>query len=197
MNIMVLDTETTGLKQELGHKIIEIALLTYDLDSEKLIDTWVQRIDPQMPIDPGAQAVHGIAYTDLVGCPDWKDVADEISRRMAGVNLLVAHNMGFDGPFIGNELARVGVMVPDVFSFCTMTNARWACPDGKLPKLMELAFSLGVEYDKSKAHAAEYDVLVTAECFFKGLKRGFYEMPTELKSIDEFKNCYDDMKVAA
>jgi DNA polymerase-3 subunit epsilon len=197
MNIIVLDTETTGLKQEAGHKIIEIALLTYDLDSEKLIDTWVQRFDPQMPIDPGAQAVHGIAYSDLAGCPTWEDMAQEISDRMTKGNLLVAHNMSFDGPFIGCELQRVGVDVPDVHSFCTMENARWACPDGKMPKLLELAFALGVEYDKGKAHAAEYDVLVTAECFFRGLKRGFYELPKEARGAADFKNCYDDMKVAA
>jgi len=177
VEFIVLDTETTGLHQEKGHRIIEIALLRYDLESRKLLDSWVKRIDPERPIDPGAQEVHGIAYEDLVGCPKWDELANEISLRMNSCDLLVAHNMGFDGPFIGLELSRVGIMVPQTDTFCTMVNARWACPDGKLPKLAEVAFALQVPYDASAAHAASYDVSVTAECLFRGLERGFYQLP--------------------
>lgn len=180
MRVIGLDIETTGLEQSQGHRIIEIALLTYDFATRTLIDAWVQRIDPQRAIDPKAQEVHGIAYSDLMGDPYWSDVADEISRRMSSADLLVAHNMSFDGPFIAAELNRVGVMVPDVPSICTMENARWACPDGKLPRLGELCFALGTDYDKAKAHAAQYDVDVMMDCFFKGLNRGFYELPKEL-----------------
>lgn len=197
MKIIGLDTETTGLKQEAGHRIIEIAFLTYDLDTRQCIDSWVQRIDPQRAIDPGAQEVHGIAYTDLSGMPVWDDVAPEIARRMGEADLLVAHNMGFDGPFIAAELMRVGQAIPDVCSLCTMEGARWACPDGKLPKLGELCFALNVPYDPSKAHGAEYDVSVMMDCFFRGLERGFYELPKCLRSVADFKNCHDaELKAA-
>ena len=191
MKIIGLDTETTGLEQEKGHRIIEIALLTYDLATGKLEDTWVQRIDPERSIDPGAQAVHGIGYDDLVGMPKWDDVASEIARRLGTAELLVAHNMGFDGPFIAAELLRAGFEVPNVHSLCTMENGRWACPDGKSPRLGELCFALGVDYDTSKAHGAEYDVDVTMQCFFRGLERGFYELPKELRSMGGFHNCHD------
>lgn len=197
MKIIGLDTETTGLKQETGHRIIEIAFLTYDLDTRQCIDSWVQRIDPQRAIDPAAQEVHGIAYTDLSGMPIWDDVAPEIARRMGEVDLLVAHNMGFDGPFIAAELMRVGQAIPDVYSLCTMESARWACPDGKLPRLGELCFALGVDYDKEKAHSASYDVEVMMSCFFKGLDRGFYELPKAVRSPDSFKNCHDNPLLAA
>lgn len=190
--VIVLDTETTGLEQEKGHRIIELALLTYDLDTEELLDTWVQRFDPQRPIDAGAQNVHGISYEELVGEPTWEEMAEEISNRMSEGNLLIAHNMGFDGPFIAGELIRVGAFVPNVPSVCTMENARWSTADGKLPKLGELCFALGVVYDASKAHGAQYDVSVTAACFFAGLKRGFYEPPNGVKVMGEFNNCYAD-----
>ncbi len=197
MRIIGLDTETTGLEQEKGHRIIEIALLTYDLDSRALIDKWVQRIDPERSIDPGAQAAHGISYSELVGQPKWEDVAEEVARRLSTAELLVAHNMGFDGPFIGAELHRVGQEVPDVHSLCTMENARWACPDGKLPRLGELCFAMGVDYDPAKAHAAEYDVNVMMDCFFRGLERGFYQLPKELRGMSGFKNCHDAPAVPA
>jgi len=177
MKCVGVDVETTGLKQEDGHRIIEIALLTYDLETEELVDQWIQRINPQRPIDAKAQEVHGISFSDVSACPTWEDLAEEISKRMSVADLLVAHNMDFDGPFIGLELARVGAPVPDVNSLCTMANARWACPDGKNPKLGELCWALGIEYDTAKAHGAKYDVSVMMACFFAGLKRGFYKLP--------------------
>ena len=63
--IIGIDLETTGLNQEDGHRIIEIALLSYDSDTQELTDKWIQRFDPERPIDAAAQAVHGIAYSDL------------------------------------------------------------------------------------------------------------------------------------
>lgn len=53
--ILGVDTETTGLEVDNGDKIIEIALIKYDLDGAKL-EEFVQRIDPERNIDPKAQA---------------------------------------------------------------------------------------------------------------------------------------------
>ena len=175
--ITCADTETTGLHQEKGDKIIEIALLTYDLDTRSLVNRYVQRIDPDRPIDPAAQAVHGISYEMLMGCPKWEDVADEAHRIISGSKCLIAHNLAFDAPFIAGEMLRVGKTVPLVNSFCTMDNGRWATFNGKSPKLGELCFALGVDYDPTAAHAADYDTEVLAECLFKGIDRGFYKLP--------------------
>lgn len=177
MLITGLDLETTGIEQADGHRIIEVALLTYDAKTRKLVDSYIQRIDPERAISAGAQDVHGISYEELVGCPKWADVAPEVKKRLDAVDVMVAHNMGFDGPFVGAELLRVGIDLPDVHPFCTMADARWACPDGKYPKLGELCFALGVEYDPSKAHGASYDTEVMMECFWRGLDRGFYTLP--------------------
>jgi hypothetical protein len=78
-----------------------------------------------------------------------------------------------------------------------MENARWACPDGKLPRLGELFFALGVSYERAKAHAAEYDIEVTMACLFRGLDRGFYQLPKTLRSMTGFKNCHDAPGVPA
>lgn len=181
--VTTLDTETTGIDQTKGHRIIEVALMTYDFASRKLVDKYVQRIDPERSIDAAAQAVHGIAYSELVGMPKWPAVAPEVSKRMSATNLAIAHNMGFDGPFIGGELLRIGMPVPDMSVLCTMENGRWATFDGKLPKLQELCMALGVPYDPALAHAADYDVAVTMECFWRGLDRGFYQLPEHLKGL--------------
>ena len=177
MKIIGLDTETTDVDADAGARIIELALLTYDLDSRALVERWVQRFDPECPIAPKAQEVHGIAYSDLVGQPKFGALAGEVSIRLAGASLVVAHNMAFDAPFIAAELNRCGAHLPSVETLCTMEGGRWACFDGKSPKLGELCFALGVPYDPAKAHGAGYDVEVMMACFFKGLDRGFFELP--------------------
>lgn len=175
--ITCIDTETTGVDQQKGDKIIEIALLDFELESRMLARRYVQRINPDRPIDPSAQAVHGISNEMLIGCPKWEDVVDEIHDQISNSSLLVAHNFKFDGPFIAGELLRVGKTVPSIDSFCTMENGRWATFNGKLPKLAELCSVLGVNYNPDEAHAADYDTEVLAECLFKGMDRGFFKLP--------------------
>ena len=171
-----LDIESTGLEQAEGHRIIEICLVHYDYDTKKPIGEFKARIDPARPIDAKAQAVHGIAYTDLVGCPQWENVAGAVRAELERSDLWIAHNANFDIPFITGEMNRVGLLMPAVPSFCTMENGRWACFDGKAPKLQELCFALGVPYDPSLAHAAEYDVQRMMACFWAGQERGFYSV---------------------
>lgn len=181
-----LDIETTGLEQEKGHRIIEIAVLPYLYDEATGTVTpkgkFVQRINPQRAIDPGAQAVHGICYEDLAYSPTWEEVAPKVVRLMSACDLLVAHNgNGFDLPFIAAELLRIGQPIPDVEVVDTMVQGRWATPMGKLPNLGEFCFATGVDYDKEKAHAAEYDVSVMMEGFFVALRKGFIQLPTKMK----------------
>jgi DNA polymerase III subunit epsilon len=183
MKVVGVDIETTGLDQAKGHRIIEIAMITAEVDfakygEVKVVESYVQQVNPLRGIDPEAEAVHKIPLSSLLDKPHWEDVAPQIAERIRTANVLVAHNMAFDGPFIAAELMRIGIMPPVVPVFCTMENARWATGPGKLPKLSELAWSLGVDYDHKKAHAAEYDVLVTLQCLRNGGYRNLYQIPT-------------------
>jgi DNA polymerase-3 subunit epsilon len=176
-----IDLETTGLKQEDGHRIVEIALAMYDtkngIDFRKLGKTWTQRINPMRTIDAGAQQVHGIAITDLKGCPEWREVAAKINKLISACDVMVAHNAGFDMPFLALELVRAGFDMPEFDYFCTMENGRQATSMGKLPSLAELAWAFGLYYDPSEAHAASYDIDLTMSCFFLGLEQGVFSVP--------------------
>lgn len=176
MIIAGIDTETTGLDVTAGHRIIEIAIIRYDFDTKQKISEYVQRIDPKRPIDAKAQAVHHISEAELVGMPTWDQVAARVKQELESSDMLVAHNMGFDAPFIVCELQRVGQDLTRADLFCTMEGARWATFDGKLPKLQELCNALGVPYDPAKAHAAQYDVERMMDCFFRGVARGRYNV---------------------
>lgn len=173
----VLDTETTGLDPNEGHKIIEVALLRFDIKTCKLIDKLVERFDPQRPIDAKAQEVHKISYTMLAGKPLFAALAPAMKAQIEKGDFIIAHNMPFDAKFMAAEFTLSGIALPNVPSLDTM-NARWATYNGKSPNLGELCFALGVPYDPDLAHGAEYDTTVTAHCFLEGLKRGFYQLPT-------------------
>lgn len=169
-----LDIETSGLEQPLGHRIMEIAVGFYD-ETGKRLGAWEQRVNPERPVDPKAQEVHGIAFTDVADCPVWSEVAPKVVKLLSKAQVVVAHNgVGFDMPFVTAELERVGLAMPEVKVIDTMLEGRWATPLGKLPNLGELCFATGVHYDKAKAHGAMYDIDVMMQAYFVGFKKGFF-----------------------
>lgn len=180
MQILVgIDTETTGLKQEDGDRLVEVACVkaTWDGSVITTVDTWVHRINPERIIPDVVINIHGITNAMVAGCPNWKTLAPSFLEFIKGANYLVAHNANFDGPFLAGELIRVGHMPPATPMFCTAANGRWATPDGKVPKLQELSFACGFEYDLTKAHGALYDIELTMQCLAQGLSYGAYQLP--------------------
>lgn len=181
MTIVVgIDIETTGIKQEDGHRMVEFGAVIYDLDSQKKLGKFIQRINPQRPIDPKAQAVHGISFESLSKMPTLEDIGPKIVKVLNIADFFVAHNgEGFDIPFIRNELFRVGLNVNQKPLVDTMLQGRWACAMGKSPRLSELCFACAVDYDSEQAHGAEYDISVMMKAFFIGHEKGFFKIKSE------------------
>jgi len=175
-----LDLETTGLKQEDGERIVEICMISYDLESATEIARYEKRINPKKRIEAKAELIHGISLSELMTEPVWSDVVGEIGEVIESSDILIAHNMDFDGPFLAGEMIRGGHDVPDVKSFCTMESGRWATATGKKPSLRELCFACDVKYNVAEAHAATYDTRKMMDCFFYARNRGFYQDFNEL-----------------
>jgi DNA polymerase-3 subunit epsilon len=189
MIIAGVDLETSGLNEP-EHRIIEVAVLLYEYDPRAAtsgnplpyplpFETKTWRIDPKRNIDAKALAVHGITSNDLIGKPHWETVGIEVADMLDRADVAVAHNgMEFDFDFMIREWERCGHKLPEFLPMDTMLDGRWATPMGTVPNLGALCFACGVEYDPSKAHGATYDVAVMMECFFYGLHRGVFTMPT-------------------
>ncbi len=64
MRQIVLDTETTGLEPDLGHRIIEIGCVEL-MNRRPTGRTFHKYLNPEREIDEGALAVHGISRADL------------------------------------------------------------------------------------------------------------------------------------
>lgn len=175
-----LDLETSGLSQVDGHRVIEVAVVIYSLETRAMRGRFETRLNPQRGIDAKAQEIHGISYESLIGKPLWEEVAPKLSLLLSKCPYVVAHNgLGFDAPFLWGEFLRAGVALPEVRIVDTMLQARWATPDGSIPNLKALCFACGVPYDPDKAHGASYDTEVMMACFFSQLDAGFFTLPTE------------------
>lgn len=175
-----IDLETTGIDHSKGERIIEISLAKADTDNWGTPDapTWDQydrRCNPRRAIQPGATKVHHITDDMVADEPYFEDIADEILTFIEGTDVLIAHNMGFDGPFLASELGRISKdIVGTPVLFCTMENGRWATASGKFPNLGELCFACSIPYDPEAAHAASYDTDRMMRCLQVGIANGWY-----------------------
>lgn len=171
------DTETTGL-QPGDHRFVEFAILTYELETETLVDTYVTKIDPQRSIPAEVQRIHGISSADVEGCPTWDQVAPEVRKRLEAAAFTVAHNgEGFDVPFVNYELARMRLAPLSRPLLDTMLHGRFATPNGAVPNLGLFCAALGIDYDPSQAHRAEYDVDVMMRAFFNARRWQAFKDP--------------------
>lgn len=185
LTLTIGDIETTGLKQEEGHRIIEVAFSVWSFNKvtkerRQLGKTWQQRVNPERTIDPGAEAVHGISLAMLRGAPKWADVAPTVNKILTASRLFIAHNASFDAPFLALELIRAGFKMPNFDVFCTMDGGRLATGYGKVPNLGELAYACGIPYDPDAAHSAAYDTDILAQCYWAGVDLKLFKQPDEL-----------------
>jgi DNA polymerase-3 subunit epsilon len=107
MREVVLDTETTGLDPEAGHRIVEIACL--ELQNHLPTGKSFQRyLNPARDMPADALAVHGLTEEFLAQQPLFAAVAGEFLAFIGDARLII-HNAEFDLKFVNAELARVSL----------------------------------------------------------------------------------------
>ncbi|MCC7305042.1 MAG: DNA polymerase III subunit epsilon, partial [Alphaproteobacteria bacterium] len=106
MREIVLDTETTGMDPEEGHKIVEIGCveLINHIPTGKTLQFY---INPERDVPPEATAVHGLTNAFLAGKPVFSQVYAEFVEFIGDAKLVI-HNAEFDMKFINAELRNVG-----------------------------------------------------------------------------------------
>ena len=149
--VVVLDTETTGLDQS-REQIIELAMLCVDVDNASGLPVGSVQVydgleDPGKPIPAEVVAITGIHDADVQG-----QALDEarILALLERVGLVIAHNAGFDRPFVERRLPRFA----NVPWACSFADIGWKAQGRGSAKLESLAQAQGWFYD---AHRAEVD----------------------------------------
>lgn len=97
---VVLDSETTGLKDPIG--FVEVAVT--DSDGNALLETTVR---PKLPIEPGAAKVHGYTEEKLEDAPTFKEIYPELLDAISGRRIVV-YNASYDRKVFDAEVGMLG-----------------------------------------------------------------------------------------
>lgn len=166
MRQIVLDTETTGLSIEQGHRIIEVGCL--EIVDRRLTGREFHRfLNPDRDIDEGAEAVHGISRADLENQPRFHEIVDELLGFLGGAEI-VAHNADFDIGFLDHELRLMEHPKPAIGEHATVLDtlslARELHP-GQRNSLDALCKRYDVDASKRDVHGALIDAELLARVY--------------------------------
>ncbi len=166
MRQIVLDTETTGLEPEAGHRIIEIGCV--ELVNRRVTQNSFHRyVNPQRASDQAALEVHGIDDASLVSQPLFTEIAHDFLEFVEGAQLVI-HNADFDVSFINHEFARADDLPADLRDRCeildTLALARRLHP-GQRNNLDALAKRYHVDISKRELHGALLDAQILADVY--------------------------------
>lgn len=105
MREIVLDTETTGLSIETGHRIIEIGCVEL-MNRIPTGTVFHQYLNPERDIPYHSFKIHGISEEFVQDKPLFSDIASAFLDFISD-DVLVIHNAAFDIKFLNMELGRV------------------------------------------------------------------------------------------
>lgn len=162
---VVLDTETTGLSPQDGHRIVEIGALELvnHVPSKRSFHVY---LNPEREVPREAEAVHGLSTAFLAGKPLFKDVAADFLEFLQD-SPLVIHNASFDMEFLNHELARIGRDALDMARVTdTLQLARRKHP--MAPNSLDaLCKRYGVDLARRGKHGALLDSELLAEVYLE------------------------------
>lgn len=163
---IVLDTETTGLSTEQGHRIIEIGCL--ELVKRRITgNTFHRYINPDREIERGAEQVHGISTAFLADKPFFVSIVKEFMQFVEGAELII-HNAPFDVAFINYELSLLRKGYSPITEYCgvidTLTIARQKHP-GQHNSLDALCRRYSVDNSNRNLHGALLDAELLAQVY--------------------------------
>jgi DNA polymerase-3 subunit epsilon len=166
MRQIVLDTETTGLDPQAGHRIIELGCVEL-IDRRLTGNNFHRYLQPDRAVDAGAAEVHGLTNDFLADQPRFPEVAEDFLRFVEGAELII-HNAAFDLAFIDHELARWRDAAPRLGDLCEVTDtlamARRLHP-GQRNSLDALCKRYAVNNRHRDLHGALLDAEILADVY--------------------------------
>lgn len=165
MREIVLDTETTGLKPEEGHRIVELGAVEL-FNKMPTGNSFHRYFNPQRDMPKEAEAVHGLSTDFLKDKPLFKASVDEF-LAFAGDAPLVIHNAAFDMKFINSEFKTLNLpAIPWDRVIDTLQLARVKFPAGP-NSLDALCRRFGVDNSSRVRHGALLDAELLAEVYLE------------------------------
>ncbi len=166
MRQIVLDTETTGLDPQQGHRVIEIGCV--EIENRRLTGKHFHcYLNPDRDIDEAAVEVHGITREFLADKPRFAKIEAEFMEFVSGAELVI-HNAPFDIGFLNAELKRNKSSIKSMDVVCsvldTLQLAREKHP-GQRNNLDALCKRYGVDNTQRDLHGALLDAEILADVY--------------------------------
>lgn len=186
MRHVILDTETTGLDPNDGHRLVEVGCV--EMINRQLTGRHFHYyVNPERDSDEGALRVHGLTTEFLSDKPLFKEIAQDLLDFIDGATVLI-HNAPFDCKFINAELAAANL--PAMNTVCqiedTLMMAKSMFP-GKRNNLDALCERLGVSNSHRVLHGALLDSEILAEVYL-AMTRGQETLAMELSVSEDLAN---------
>ena len=166
MRQVVLDTETTGLDIQLGHRIIEIGCV--EIVDRRITKRYFHKyINPGREIDKGAMDVHGLTNEFLSDKPIFSSILGAFLEFIEDSELII-HNAAFDLGFLENEI-KIAHSEPELlrnkFPVIDSLELARAKHPGQKNSLDALCKRYGVDNSQRQLHGALLDAEILAEVY--------------------------------
>lgn len=163
---LVVDTETTGLDPDQGHRVIEIGCVEL-INRKRTHNDRRWYINPEREIDAGAFEVHGISAEFLADKPVFDSIAEELAEYLRGAELII-HNAPFDVAFLNAEFDLTRLVSDRIEQMCTvfdtLVHARKVHP-GSRNSLDALCKRYFVDNTERTLHGALLDAEILSDVY--------------------------------
>lgn len=170
--LLILDTETTGLRVGDGHRLTELACVEM-IDGSLTGKQYHQYINPERELDAEAQKISGLTWSFLKQYPTFGQIAQDF-LSFVEEDQLVIHNAAFDMGFINYQLAMERYSkIEKTRIIDTLPLARAKFP-GKANNLDALCERFGINLSGRSFHGALIDAQLLARVYLEltgGLQR--------------------------
>ena len=168
--LLFFDIESTGLNVA-SDRIVEISIVKVSPGGPGQpndVEVKTRRINPTIPITPGAQAVHGISDEDVKDCPTFKQVAKSLAKLMEGCDIAGYNSLKFDIPMLAEEFLRAGIEFD--FRKRKLVDVQNIFHK-KEQRTLKAAYKFYCGQNLDNAHSAEADTMATYEVLEAQLDR--------------------------
>lgn len=177
--IVFFDLETTGINVA-SDRIVEISWLKIMPSGPE--SSFTQLVNPTIPIDPKAIAIHGITDEDVKDKPAFKEIARSLARELEGCDLAGYNSNKFDIPLLAEEFLRSDVDFD-------MGKRKFIDVQVIFHKLEQRTLSAAYKFycqkELTDAHSAKADTLATYEILKAQLDR-YNELENNVEFLSGF-----------
>jgi len=201
--LIVLDTETTGIRPEEGHRIIEVGAVQI-LNREITNTEFHNYVQPNRPVGDSVN-IHGITDKFLINKPQFNKISDDLLSFIEGATLII-HNAPFDLGFLDNELKINGnnKKIEDICQIIDTLELSKKQRPGTMHNLDALCRRFGVDTSARTRHGALLDAQILAQVYLAmtGGQSILFQESSDIESqisdpalIKENMNNKDNIKV--